>query len=177
MGLVATGGMMDTLASQEVVDHILEHHGIKGMKWGVRTRSSGGESSGSGGNKGPREVTVKTRSSTQHKTMIRTKGGENHPAHPDAVAARMIQQKLKKSGMNSLSNKELQDHNTRLQLEQNASRLTPPTTLQRGMKHVTSFLKTPQGQETVAKGMSQLTKKRIAKGAAKVAVTTAAMAI
>lgn len=33
---------MDQLASKEVVDHILSHHGVKGMKWGVRKAKAAG---------------------------------------------------------------------------------------------------------------------------------------
>jgi DNA-nicking Smr family endonuclease len=35
---------MGQLASEEVVNHILAHHGIKGMKWGVRRGHSEGVS-------------------------------------------------------------------------------------------------------------------------------------
>lgn len=35
---------MGQLASEEVVNHILSHHGIKGMKWGVRRGHSEGVS-------------------------------------------------------------------------------------------------------------------------------------
>ena len=55
--------MPDTLASKEVVDHILKHHGVLGMKWGVhRSGGSGGSSSS--------EVSVKT-SSGRGKTKIK----------------------------------------------------------------------------------------------------------
>lgn len=127
---------MDKLASKEVVDHILSHHGIKGMRWGQR-RSREELSS----------VSVSTRSSPQHKTIIRTKGGKGLPAHPDAVAAKVVTQKLKKSGMHTLSNQELQQLATRSNLESQIHRSgVGQSTVTKGIKHVSNFVKTPQGQ-------------------------------
>jgi hypothetical protein len=133
---------MDNLASEEVVNHILSHHGVKGMHWGVRK----GESSGSRSS----EVTVKTRSHPQAKTVIRTKGGRGLPAHPDAIAAKVVTQKLKKSGMHTLSNSELQQLATRTNLEQQIHRSgVGQGTVQKGLKHVTTFMKTPEGQSAI----------------------------
>lgn len=164
---------MDNLASKEVVDHILKHHGVLGMKWGHR---SGGSSSsgGSSGKKGPTEVSVKTRSGSQHKTIITTKGGAGHPAHPDAVAAKVVAQKLKKSGTHALSNEELQRLATRHNLEQQAHRTgAGASTVVKGLKHVTNFLKTPEGQTAANEATKLATSetgkkviKRVLKGAA-----------
>lgn len=131
---------MDKLASKEVVDHILKHHGVLGMKWG-RRRSREELAS----------VSVKERSNPQVKTTIRTKGGKGLPAHPDAIAAKVITQKLKKSGTHALSNKELQDLATRTNLEAQIHRSgVGESTLAKGSKHVSTFLKTPEGQQAVA---------------------------
>jgi hypothetical protein len=142
--------MMDTLASKEVVDHILEHHGIKGMKWGVRTaeRSSGG----SGKSKTSSEISVKTGTSPRGHAVIKTQGGKRLPAHPDAVAAKRVEQQLKSSGHHSLSNEQLQTYANRKELENRAARVTPPSDLKRvvkGAKHVSSFLRSPEGRTTV----------------------------
>lgn len=102
------------------VKNVLAHHGIKGMKWGVITRGRGSDSGSSA--KEPKPVTVKT-SSRLGKSYIRTDGGSHQPASDDAVKAQIARQKMKKSGMNSLSNKELQDMATRIQLEQQVSKL------------------------------------------------------
>ena len=130
---------MDNLASKEVVDHILSHHGVLGMKWGQR-RSREELAS----------VSVKTRSHPQHKTIIRTKGGRGLPAHPDAIAAKVVTQKLKRSGMHTLSNSELQSLATRTNLESQIHRSgAGQGTIQKGIKHVSSFVKTPQGQSAL----------------------------
>jgi hypothetical protein len=153
---------MDTLASKEVVDHILEHHGIKGMKWGVR-RSDPSGSSGSGGSRKERraskssaaraakqEVTVNTKSHPNVKTTIKTKGGRGLPAHPDAVAAQIVTQKLKSSGTHALSTNELQQLVNRTNLEQQINRSgVGQTTYEKGIKAVGNFMKTPQGKQSL----------------------------
>ena len=92
---------------EDLIDKIIEHHGIKGMKWGVRKASTG-----------PRAVAIKDK-----KKKIKTSGGGGHPAHPDAVRARTIGQVGKASGLKSLSNQDLEAYARRLNLEQNVTRL------------------------------------------------------
>ena len=150
---------MDSLASKEVVDHILSHHGIKGMKWGVRKGSSGGSSSTS--------VSVSTKSGSGRKTVIRTKGGKGLPAHPDAIAAKVVTQKLKKSGMHTLSNQELQNLATRTNLEQQVKRSgVGESTASKGLKHVSAFVKSPEGKSAVndaAKAVTSESGKKLVK--------------
>lgn len=90
----------------EIIDDILKHHGIKGMKWGVRSAR-------------PSAVVV-----SDKRRRIKTSGGFNRPAHSDAIQARTVSQIGKKSGLKSLSNAELIAFNNRLNLEQQAKRLT-----------------------------------------------------
>jgi len=137
---------MDTLASKEVVNHILAHHGVKGMKWGVIRSRSGGGSGGSSSS----EVTVKTKTYPHAHTSIKTKGGKELPAHPDAIAAKVVTQKLKKSGMHTLSNDELQKLANRTNLEQQIHRSgVGQGTIQKGLKNVSNFVKSPEGQTVV----------------------------
>ncbi len=163
---------MDSMASKEVVDHILAHHGVKGMKWGVhrslRSRSS------------PSEVKVKTRSNVQTKTVIRTKGGKGLPAHPDAIAAKVVTQKLRKSGMHVLSNDELQKLATRTNLEQQIKRSgVGQSTFEKGYNSTTKFMNSPQGKEAmsaVAKSLTSETGQKVTRRLFKGAALAAAVA-
>jgi hypothetical protein len=92
----------------EAVESILAHHGVKGMRWGIRRKAT----------VGPREVIV-----SDKRRRLRTSGGQGHPASSDAVRAQVIGQKAKKSGIKSLSNDELTTYSKRLNLEQNVKRL------------------------------------------------------
>lgn len=117
--------------ASEIVDDILIHYGRKGMKWGVRKSYS----VGAGGTR----TKVKTRS--LRKTKVKVRGGRSQPAHSEAIIAREAQRVLKKSGVNALSNQQLQMLQTRLNLEQNVSRLSKTRTNSAGKKWVADELK------------------------------------
>lgn len=107
----------------------LEHFGIKGMHWGVRKSRPA-----------PTAVPTKAMAVVPHgakrKTQIKVEGGENHPAHEDAIKVAEARVKLQKSGTAALSNNELREVATRLQLEQQVKTLTTSS----GQKFVKSLL-------------------------------------
>jgi hypothetical protein len=94
------------METPEIVKNVLAHHGVKGQKWGVRRKRTS-------------SVTVADKGK-----KIKTSGGHGRPAHADAVSARTSGQIAKKSGHKALSNAELRAFNERLNLEQQAKRLS-----------------------------------------------------
>jgi len=107
---------------------VLEHYGVKGMRWGHRKPPPMAVS--------PSATSVVPRG-TRRKTKIKVAGGENHPAHDDAVKVAQAKAKMQKSGTSALSNKELQDLQNRLNLERNVKQLVGSTTTTgRGRKFV-----------------------------------------
>ena len=91
----------------------LKHYGVKGMKWGVRKSDRAPSTS-------QQEVTI-----TQKKpgTFAKSKGGKGLPISEDAKAALETRQKARASTTDALSNKELQQLVTRMNLEQQYNNL------------------------------------------------------
>jgi 2'-5' RNA ligase len=133
-------------------EEFIAHFGVKGMKWGVRKERSVSTS-------------VQTdQGLVRRKTVVKTKGGESHPAHTDAIVAAVQKQKLKKSGTAALSTQELRELSTRLQLEAQVESLTS----KKGKKFAQRQLETA-GQQQIQRGVAR----GIAKGAAKKGGTAA----
>ena len=128
-------------------EFLLEHYGIKGMRWGQHKAP-------------PTAVSPSATSIVPHgarrKTKIQVQGGENHPAHEDAVKVAQARTKLSKSGTAALSNNELRDVANRIQLEQQVKQLTQTG----GQKFVTNLLR-GQGQQSAER---VIRKKAMAKG-------------
>jgi 2'-5' RNA ligase len=107
----------------------IEHYGKKGMRWGFRKDTPSAVAPA---------ASSKVRQGNRRKTKIKTTGGQNHPAHPDAIKVAEAKAKLKKSGTAALSNHELRDVASRVQLENQVKLLTS----HRGKQFVTQQLKT-----------------------------------
>jgi hypothetical protein len=112
----------------EIVDNLfLEHFGVKGMKWGVRRQGIGAA---------PTDVVV-TRTP---KGKVKTSGGKNQPAHEDAIKAKVAVAKAKGSGLDSLSNQELQTLATRINLEKQVTKLASDQLTSNGKQFVNLLL-------------------------------------
>lgn len=121
----STGHITGITFSSDTVEHdaitrgeeFLEHFGIKGMRWGVRTRSRGSGGSTSSGSSG-HNISL-----DKHGRMVvdNTKG---HGPSQDAMRAAAVKAVAKGSGLHAISNNDLQHLVTRMNLEQQYSRLT-----------------------------------------------------
>jgi 2'-5' RNA ligase len=143
----------------------LAHYGVKGMRWGVRR---------------PGAVTTQTHIDAgvfRRRTKVQAKGGVSQDAHPDAVKAAVQKQVLKKSGTAALSNQDLRELNTRLQLEAQVHQLTT----KKGQRAVQKQLE-EEGKQQLSRGVRTGVKKagpsafRKARKGAATAATIAALA-
>lgn len=105
----------------EDVENWIEHHGIKGMHWGVRKDEGGGFVSRAKA-RIKKEVDERTGEDVVVRTSpgkgVKTVGGNKRAANEDAVKARTSEQIAKRSTLDALSNQELQGLVTRMNLEQ-----------------------------------------------------------
>lgn len=97
----------------ETIEDVLAHYGIKGMKWGVR-RS--GIARGSVKDTETGELTPGLRN---------RKTGNFTTESKDSITVRQKKAHAKEFGTSSLSNKEIQDIVTRMNLERQYSQLNP----------------------------------------------------
>jgi 2'-5' RNA ligase len=110
-----------TLQSRINVDEFLEHHGVKGMKWGVRRATSASSSSA--------------------------------PASSDSKLATAAQTKINSGGIHSVSNQELQQVISRMNLERQYSQLQTQhkSELDKGLETTKKLLKVGKTVEDVRK--------------------------
>lgn len=127
-------GSSDLIADGRLnIDSFLEHYGIPGMKWGRRRSDKEIAES-----KQQVEVTTKA-----GKGVVKTSGGKKLQASEDAINAKASRQRAKASTTDALSNQELQALVTRMNLEQQYSRLAGPQqkgTVARGLAFVSKHL-------------------------------------
>jgi 2'-5' RNA ligase len=130
----------------------LSHHGVKGMRWGVRRKNVGK----------PGEVVVTTNTNRMGKAKIKTTGGKDNPPSEDAIKVATVKQKAKKSGTASLSNDEIQTVVTRMNLE---SQLSQKSQSNAAAKFVSNTLKNT-GKQQVQNAANQAASLAIKKGLA-----------
>jgi hypothetical protein len=108
----------------DVVEGILKHYGVKGMRWGVTTKDHAAKTASKAAAKeaklAPKDITV-----TQPKPgkFAKSHGGGQHPLHPDSEKALVARRKAKASTTDALSNVELKSAVERMQLEQKFNQL------------------------------------------------------
>lgn len=145
----------DSLEQMDVTEEFLEHYGVKGMHWGRRKA----------------DVPAGEARATQKKpgTKVQTKGGRGIEAHEDAVRTALSKQIAKSSTTDALSTKELQDLVTRMNLEQQYSKLSAGS-VSPGRKFVNDLLINTAKQQATAvinQQASSLIDKQMKKAGAK----------
>lgn len=147
------------------MDEFLEHHGVKGMKWGVRKDGvTSTHTKTSRVRRGEQAVTVKQKPGN----FVRTSGGKRTVASSDAVIAAARRQVAKKSTTDALSTKSLQEAVTRMNLEIQYTKLLKQQDRRgKGKRFVQNFFGNKQNQELKIKNVGKAAQvaSAIAKGA------------
>lgn len=123
----------EELIQSDFVLDFLEHHGVKGMRWGHR--------------KGAPSPVPSSVMKTKTGQIGKVSGGKHLPAHDDAVQARTAVRTIKKSGTDALSNDELRKLATRLQLETQVSVLSKDERTGLGKALIENFLVAPPAKK------------------------------
>lgn len=137
---------VSSIEEADVAWSALEHHGVKGQRWGVRRSTPSAK------------VSV-----AQKGKKLKTTGGAGRKASSDAVKVAELRQVRKKSGVSALSNEELQSYSKRLNLEQNVANLERN---QPGVKNWIARTLKGQGNQSVNQA-GQAARTKAAKGAIK----------
>lgn len=135
-----------TTTAEKVIEDILEHHGVKGMKWGVHNDGSTKSTTQRKGRLGRKATDVTARQKPGK--YVRTSGGTRQIASPDAVAVAAARQQARRSTTDSLSTKQLKDAVTRMNLEQQYHTLVKKTDRRSaGKKFIDKILRDKEFQE------------------------------
>lgn len=117
-------GLLHFLLEENMAHDYLAHYGVLGMKWGVRkSRPTSGER---------RQKREERKAVRQNKRAVR----KNYTGSRDSVARRQYQKK----NINEMTNDELREGITRMQLEKQYRDFTKADTM-RGHRIVTNVLK------------------------------------
>lgn len=130
------GSQSDRSGGRSLAENVLEHHGIRGMKWGVRRSQRELNSSG------PQEPEAWRNPKTGKINLSKTRGGQGFAPSTDAKEAVRLAVIASKSGTQALDNQQLKSLNNRLQLEQSYAKLNPksPGKVKRGQKFTKEIL-------------------------------------
>ncbi|QJD49590.1 hypothetical protein HWD32_gp12 [Gordonia phage Secretariat] len=177
-GMITRYELIHDQLTDEDMRYALMHYGVKGMKWGVRRKStdgggsgssgsgssgSGGGSGSSGGNAGPGTNNQSTKTRAERKAdakaakkfdrkanIVRPKASE------EAATVSVARKRSQKHGTDMLSNKELQEMVTRMNLEQQYAQLVANKKSQSarsaGQTYVADILK-ETGRELAKEGL------------------------
>jgi len=136
-------------------EEILEHHGVKGQKWGIRndhTSSTRTTTSKTTTSKLRRKASDVTATQKPGK-FVRTVGGKRQLASKDAVDVAASRQFAKKSTTDVLSNKDLQAAIQRMNMEQQFHALVKKTDRRSRRQRITQEFFNKHG-DTVIKTIS-----------------------
>lgn len=162
----------------EETSKVLAHHGVKGMKWGVRKSGAATAtvSTKTGRLARPaKEVVVRQRPGS----FVKTTGGTKHIADTDAIKVAATRQFAKKSTTDAIATKDLKEAVARMQLEQQYHKLVKAQDRRtRGKRMIDALLGNKNAQKQFAEGAGQAAKvagtlKRTSKAAVKVAAISA----
>lgn len=138
------GGFMDP--SSDFLEEFLEHHGVKGMKWGVRKDRPASVKR----NVKYSRTTPKTKVKVRPGRTVKASGGKKHTASEDAIVAAVKKQMAKKSTTDSLSTKDLQSLVQRMNLEQQYRDLAKKQRNQTRVARAKAYLRSPEGKALLA---------------------------